>query len=86
MLGATLATVVAAARAADDAPDGGDLAAALAGTAWFGLAGEAAAAGEFGAVRGPESYRVAFHDAVAGLDAGAVPTAATRIERVPVAE
>jgi hydroxyethylthiazole kinase len=85
MLGATLATFVAA--GAGGTAGGGDdavLAATLAGTTLFGLAGEAAAAGEFGAVHGPESYRVAFHDAVAGRED--VPDAATRIDRVAVEE
>ncbi len=41
--------------------------AALSATATFGLAGEAAADGEFGTVHGPASFFVAFKDAVAGI-------------------
>lgn len=69
MLGVT-AAVFAGALGADRA-----LAAAIAGTAAFGVAGERAASeGEYD---GPASYRTAFHDAVAAmtaadLDAGAL--------------
>ncbi len=59
MLGASVAT---AAGAIDDVER-----AALTATLAFGLAGEAAANGEFGAVHGPASYLVAFKDAVAGI-------------------
>ena len=55
--------------------------AALAGTAAFGLAGEAAAAGGFGDIHGPASFQTAFRDAVAGL-AAREPTASDRITRV----
>ena len=56
--------------------------AALAGTLAFGLAGEAAAAGDFGEYAGPASYRTCFHDAVAGLDDVSLATPADRIEPV----
>ncbi|WP_224270833.1 hydroxyethylthiazole kinase [Haloprofundus salinisoli] len=59
MLGATLA--VFAAAIADP------LRAALAGTAAYGLAGERAAAGEYGEYEGPASYKIAFLDSVAGM-------------------
>ncbi|WP_224450262.1 hydroxyethylthiazole kinase [Haloprofundus salilacus] len=62
MLGATLAVFAAALE--------DSLSAALAGTAAYGLAGERAAAGEYGDYEGPASYKVAFLDAVAGMDAG----------------
>ena len=58
MVGVTLATFAAV---IDD-----PLEAALTGALCFGLAGEAAGAGEFGAVHGPASYETAFLDAVAG--------------------
>ena len=74
MLGVTLATF---AGATDDVRE-----AALAGTLAFGLAGEAAADGRFGDYAGPASYKVAFLDAVAGLDGVDLPDAASRIERV----
>jgi Hydroxyethylthiazole kinase, sugar kinase family len=74
MLGGSLATL---AGAIEDATQ-----AALAGTVAFGLAGEAAAAGEFGDVHGPGSYNVAFKDAVAGLRDTDHDAADTRIERV----
>lgn len=72
MLGATIA---AFAGAGEDPLD-----AALAGTLAFGLAGEAAAGGEFGEYHGPSSYLTAFMDGVAGH----VPTADPdeRIRRV----
>lgn len=74
MLGGSLATV---AGATEDATE-----AALVGTVAFGLAGEAAAAGEFGDVHGPGSYNVAFKDAVAGLRDTDHDAADTRLERV----
>lgn len=60
-------------------PDG--LAAALSGTLAFGLAGERAADAAF---EGPASYRTAFLDSVAAMDAGGVADdiASGRIERV----
>ncbi|MFC7068700.1 hydroxyethylthiazole kinase [Halobaculum lipolyticum] len=72
MLGVTLATFAAA---VDD-----PLAASLAGTLAYGLAGEAAAEGEFGEYHGPASYLTAFLDAVAGHEPTADP--ATRIREV----
>ena len=74
MLGGSLATVAGAVEAPERA--------ALAGTVAFGLAGEAAAAGEFGAVHGPGSYSVAFKDAVAGLQDVATDPADDRIKQV----
>jgi hydroxyethylthiazole kinase len=74
MLGATLATFAAA---MDDTAD-----AALAGTVAFGLAGEAAAAGDFGEFHGPASYNVAFKDAIAGLHETTRDDADDRIEEV----
>lgn len=76
MLGATAATF--AGGLADP------LAAALVGTTAFGLAGEAAAEGAFGAVHGPASYQTAFRDAVAGLDAVETDPVASRITEVAV--
>lgn len=78
MLGGSLAAFAGAIGDAERA--------ALAGTVAFGLAGEAAAAGEFGAVHGPGSYGVAFKDAVAGLRDTARDAAADRIERIVDAE
>jgi len=78
MLGGSLATFAGAAGDAERA--------ALAGTVAFGLAGEAAAAGEFGTVHGPGSYSVAFKDAVAGLRDTTRDSADDRIERVIDAE
>ena len=78
MLGGSLAAFAGAIGDAERA--------ALAGTVAFGLAGEAAAAGEFGAVHGPGSYSVAFKDAVAGLRDTARDAAADRIERIVDAE
>ena len=78
MLGATVATF---AGVTDDIER-----AALAGTVAFGLAGEAAAAGEFGDVHGPGSYNVAFKDAIAGLAETDHDDADSRIERVLTAE
>ena len=72
MLGATLAAYAAAV----DEP----LAASLAGTLAFGLAGEAAADGAFGEHHGPASYLTSFHDAVAGHEPTVEPSA--RIRRV----
>jgi hydroxyethylthiazole kinase len=74
MLGATVATF---AGAIDDTER-----AALAGTVAYGLAGEAAADGEFGTVHGPGSYNVAFKDAIAGLAETETDDASERIERV----
>lgn len=74
MLGATVATF---AGAIDDAER-----VALAGTLAYGLAGEAAADGEFGTVHGPGSYNVAFKDAVAGLAETETDGATDRIERL----
>lgn len=71
-LGATLAAFLAALPAERGA---------LAATAAFGLAGEAAAAEEFGSVSGPASFQTAMRDAVAGLAATA-PDASDRITRV----
>jgi hydroxyethylthiazole kinase len=78
MLGGTLATFVASL----DAP----LEAALSGTLAYGLAGERAAAGDYGACAGPASYEVAFRDAIAGFDAGALSEEGieARIERVAI--
>jgi hydroxyethylthiazole kinase len=74
MLGGTLAAFAGA--------DLDTYEAALAGTVAFGLAGEAAADGAFGAVHGPASYETAFLDAVAGL-AGADPeSGAERVRTV----
>ncbi|MFB6125759.1 MAG: hydroxyethylthiazole kinase [Halolamina sp.] len=53
--------------------------AALASTVAFGRAGERAAAGAHGDFEGPASYRVAFLDAVAGLNADAATTEGERI-------
>jgi hydroxyethylthiazole kinase len=53
--------------------------AALASTLVYGRAGELAAAGEYGDYEGPASYRTAFLDATAGIDA---ESAATDDERV----
>ncbi|MXR50892.1 hydroxyethylthiazole kinase [Halovenus sp. WSH3] len=74
MLGATVATFAGAIEDTETA--------ALAGTVGFGLAGEAAAAEEFGEVHGPGSYNVAFKDAVAGLRDTEYDAAEDRIERV----
>lgn len=60
--------------------------AAATATAAFGLAGEAAAAGQFGPVQGPASYAVRFRDAVAGLADADVDPARERVERVLVAD
>lgn len=75
-LGATLAAFLGALPAERGA---------LAATAAFGLAGEAAAAGEFGAVAGPASFQTALRDAVAGL-AATEPDASDRITRVLASE
>ncbi|WP_224337491.1 hydroxyethylthiazole kinase [Haloprofundus halobius] len=74
MLGATLAVFAAA---LDD-----PLRAALAGTAAYGLAGERAAAGDYGDYEGPASYKIAFLDAVAGMDGRADVDATGRIREV----
>ena len=74
MLGATVATF---AGAIEDTAQ-----AALAGTVAFGLAGEAAAGGQFGEFHGPASYNVSFKDAIAGLADADRDPAAERIERV----
>lgn len=73
MLGVTLAVFAAA---LDD-----DEEAALAGTAAYGLAAEAAADGEYGEYAGPASFETAFRDAVADFD-GESADAAGRIEAV----
>ncbi len=78
MLGATVATF---AGALDDTEQ-----AALAGTVAYGLAGEAAAAGEFGEVHGPGSYNVAFKDSVAGLSETEHDDAEERVAQVLQAE
>jgi hydroxyethylthiazole kinase len=74
MLGATVATF---AGAIEDPKT-----AALGATVAFGLAGEAAAAEQFGSFHGPSSYNVAFKDAIAGLSNAERDPAAERIERV----
>ncbi|MDS0300852.1 hydroxyethylthiazole kinase [Halogeometricum sp. S1BR25-6] len=74
MQGVTVATF---AGAMDDA-----LTAALAGTLAFGVAGEAAADGQFGEYAGPASYKIAFLDAIAGLGGVDLPDGDERIERV----
>ncbi|MDQ2054151.1 hydroxyethylthiazole kinase [Halobellus sp. H-GB7] len=78
LLGGTLAAFCGA---VDD-----PLSAALAGTVAFGLAGEAAAAGEYGDYAGPASYEIAFLDAIAGLDPTSLSNAKDRIARVPTAK
>ena len=78
MLGATVATFAGAIEDTERA--------ALAGPVAFGLAGEAAAAGDFGEVHGPGSYNVAFKDAVAGLAATDHDEGESRIARVLAAE
>jgi hydroxyethylthiazole kinase len=74
MLGSSLATFAGALKNTERA--------ALAGTVAFGLAGEAAAAGEFGEVHGPSSYNVAFKDAIAGLRTADYDAPESRIEEV----
>jgi hydroxyethylthiazole kinase len=74
MQGGTLATM---AGAIDDVEK-----AALLGTAAFGLAGEAAAAGDFGEYHGPASYSIAFRDAIAGLREASPGPLRDRIERL----
>ncbi|WP_336001239.1 hydroxyethylthiazole kinase [Halorientalis halophila] len=71
MLGATAA--VFAGSVADP------LDASLAATVAFGRAGERAAAGAYGEFEGPASYRIAFLDATAGLDAAEAASDADRI-------
>lgn len=88
MLGATLAVFVAS---LDDSFD-----AALTATTAYGLAGERAAAGDFGVYAGPASYEMAFRDAMAGIaaapdgdgstDASANANLDARIERVATTE
>lgn len=78
MLGGTIAAFHGA---VDDSLD-----AALAATLGFGLAGEAAAAGEYGEYEGPASYEITFMDAVAGLDPAELAAASDRVERVLTAE
>lgn len=78
MLGASIA---AFAGAVDDTEK-----ATLAGTLAFGLAGEAAASGQFGEFHGPASYLVAFKDAIAGLRTTEYATADSRIETVLTTE
>lgn len=73
MLGATLATMAGAGADAERA--------ALLGTVAFGLAGELAADGAFGPVRGPASFNVAFKDAIAGLRTADYDDPEERIER-----
>jgi len=74
MLGGSIATFAGAIEDTERA--------ALAGTAAFGLAGEAAAAGEFGDIHGPGSYNVAFKDAVASLRTTDHDAIESRIEQV----
>lgn len=74
MQGATLATMAGALEDVEEA--------ALLGTAAFGLAGEAAAAGEFGDYHGPASYSIGFRDAIAGLSEADTDPLRERIERV----
>lgn len=76
MLGATNAVF---AGSLDDPLD-----AALASTLAYGCAGELAAAGEFGDYDGPASYRTAFLDATAGIDADAAASADERITELDV--
>ncbi len=78
MLGATLATFAGALEDTEDA--------ALAGTAAFGLAGEAAANEEFGEFHGPGSFNVAFKDAIAGLAETDTDPASERIEQLLTTE
>jgi hydroxyethylthiazole kinase len=73
-LGGTLATFAGVGDAPIDA--------ALAGTLAFGLAGEAAADEQFGPVRGPASYKMAFGDAIAGLSETTLPAPYDRIDRL----
>lgn len=83
LLGATLAVFVAS---LDDSLD-----AALTATTAYGLAGERAAAGDFGESAGPASYEMAFRDAMAGIAASEADVSAetdvrTRIERIATSE
>ena len=73
MLGGTLATLAGALDSAE---------AALLGTAAFGLAGEAAADGQFGEFHGPASYHIGFKDAIAGIEDATVDPVAERVDRV----
>ena len=72
MLGGTVATLAGAL---------GDAEAALLGTVAFGLAGEAAAAEQFGAYHGPASYHVAFKDAIANVRDADTDPVAERVDR-----
>jgi hydroxyethylthiazole kinase len=74
MQGGTLATMAGAIDKVEEA--------ALLGTAAFGLAGEAAAAGDFGEYHGPASYSIAFRDAIAGLREASPGPLRKRIERL----
>jgi len=74
MQGGTLATMAGAIDHTEQA--------ALLGTAAFGLAGEAAAAGDFGEYHGPASYSIAFRDAIAGLREANPGPLRERIERL----
>lgn len=74
MLGATLSTFAGGVNDAERA--------ALAGTLAFGLAGEVAAAGEFGEFHGPASYLVAFEDAIAGFADTEFDAVDSRIETI----
>ena len=74
MLGASVATFAGAVTDTNEA--------AIAGTVAFGLAGEAAASGEFGEVHGPGSFNVAFKDAVAGLAETDISGADGRVEQI----
>ena len=74
MQGGTLATMAGAIDEVEKA--------ALLGTAAFGLAGEAAAAGDFGEYHGPASYSIAFRDAIAGLREASPGPLRDRIERL----
>jgi hydroxyethylthiazole kinase len=75
--GCLLGATVAAFSAALDPHE-----AALAGTVAFGVAGERAAAGEFGEYAGPASYETCLLDAVAGLSDRETPDPRERIEVV----
>lgn len=82
MLGATLAVFAAS---LDDPFE-----AALTGTVAYGLAGERAAAGDYGEYTGPASYEVAFRDAMAGFslsdDTASGTDVGARIERIAASE
>lgn len=74
MLGVTVAVFVGA---LEEPLDG-----ALAGTAAFGMAGERAAAGAYGEYEGPASYKVAFLDAAAGVDAEELDALEDRVHQL----